>query len=291
MNRGIALFTSLSSSAVIENLNLNINVVLSDITGGGTAITPLTYVNYGTISNINITKFTTDISFGVDTGLIVAVAGLVGDNYGLIDNCINSAEIDLFVNTSGSYIPYVLYSGIALKCTNPSATVGTIRNCFSTGAITLTARKNNTRLWASGIVANVTSNGMIVNCGNDATITLQGKSANSFASYVAGIALRVSRGRIQYSYNNATLNVPADSATVAGIVYNIQNSTVNGIVDTAGNPLAYSCVSTTGTDCYANVATEGLTVNMLAEKEIQASNNCILSISIIEGSYKAQIIK
>ncbi len=291
MRMGASLFTSLASSATIDNLNLSVNIAISNIYGGNTAITPLAFVNYGTISNVNITEFNTDISFGVDTGLLVAVAGLVGDNYGLIDNCTNSAVIDLYVNTNGTYIPYILYSGIALKCTNPSSTIGLIRNCFSTGSITLTARKNNTRLWVSGIVANLISNGAVINCGNDAPITLQGKGANSYSSYVSGIALRVSRASIQYAYNNASITMVDGASTLAGIAYTLQNSTVTGLVDTSALKLAYSCASTSGTNCYATVATEGLTINELAEVSITASNGYTLSISLAEGKYKAQISK
>ena len=188
-------------------------------------------------------------------------------------------------NPSSSNVPYLVYSGIAIRHANPNSSAGTIRNCFTTGNVTLTAKKNNSRLYASGIAINVLSQGVIANCGNDGNITITAIGATNYVNFASGIALRSSRGRLQNCYNNGKIS----AGEAGGIAYSIIDGSVQNIVETSGLPFASACTAT-GSEVYAQTTKDGLSIvpNALSVKTLSPISGKYLHI-VNDNGFKAYI--
>ncbi len=286
--RGISMFERVASSATIKNFNLNVSWNVTNIENGNTLFAPIAMLNYGRIENINIANISTNFIMGNDTNRYIALSGLVGDNYGYIENCTNSADVNMSVdnaNPSSSNVPYLVYSGIAIRHANPNSSAGTIRNCFTTGNVTLIAKKNNSRLYASGIAINVLSQGVIANCGNDGNITITAIGATNYVNFASGIALRSSRGRLQNCYNNGKIS----AGEAGGIAYSIIDGSVQNIVETSGLPFASACTAT-GSEVYAQTTKDGLSIvpNALSVKTLSPISGKYLHI-VNDNGFKAYI--
>ncbi len=284
--KGVSLFKSVANSATIQNLNLNIDVELISIQEG-TLIAPITQTNFGKITNINIISITSNLSLGDVSRVPVAFAGLVGDNYGTISECQNNASFELLVDAPRNNIPYLFYSGIALRNLKLGNNTGLIANCFSTGEIELTALKLSTIIWASGIVGTST-NSRIYNCGVDGNITIGRRGTISCTSYLAGVVLYSNNSNLQYCYNNARLNNSTTSQNVGGIAYIIEGGSAKGLVETSGLALVYRASSVTSENCYAVEGVDGLTSVTPIPLDIAAYNGYRL---VVSQDLKASIIK
>lgn len=290
---GVALFGQVGTNAIVEKLKVNLSVNISNIEAN-TVIAPITLTNYGIIQNIELQSVDSALALGRVSQITVAFAGMVGDNYGTIDNCVNSASFDYSVNATGNIEPYMLYSGIAIMTARIGGTVGVMSNCFSTGNVTVTARKNYSILWGSGIVANI-SNARIFNCGNDGDITIQGNGTSNYTAYLAGVTLRANSNEtrnyvMQYCYNNGTLSIANNQTTIGGIAYNIQGGSVRGLVETSGRAIANMMSSVTGDSCYANEGSQAIDVLSLIDTTLNTASGDTLVIAQNGNTFKASIV-
>lgn len=288
-SQGASIFKSIASKGIVQNINISVNVNLPAIEKGS-IIAPLAQSNYGKIANINIVNVESNLALGEVSRIAVAFAGLVGDNYGNISGCQNSASFELLVDAPRNNIPYLLYSGIALRSMRLGNNTGLIANCFSTGNVVLTASKLNSIIWAGGIVSNL-SNSRVYNCGVEGQIKIERRGTISCSTFLGGIALYSNNSNIQYCYNNASLLNSINQQNNGGIAYIIEGGTVKGLVETSGLAIASRVSALTGDTCYADQAVEGLTSIRLIAVEINAYNGYILKVVEENGGYKASIVQ
>lgn len=285
--QGASLFKGVASSATIQNLKLALNIELTEILNG-TIIAPITQTNYGKLINIEIISVESNLSLGDVSRVPVAFAGLVGDNYGSITDCKMSANFRLMVDAPRNNIPYLYYSGIALRNLRLGNNTGLISNCFSNGEIELTASKLSTIIWASGIVGTAT-NSRIYNCGVDGNITINRQGTTSCTTFLSGVALYSNNTNLQYCYNNAKLNNIPNTQNVGGIAYIIEGGNIKGLVETSGLAIAYRVSSITSDSCYADQSVDGLISTSLIPIELSAYNG--YTLKVYEETLKASILK
>lgn len=178
----------------------------------------------GCISNLTI-------NIDISSGKIVG--GIVGINYGTIDNCVVNGNINPIYNVISTELNAGGIVGI---------NYGTINKCLNNA--TVNPQNNMNITYAGGIVA--INNGVVTGCGNNGSVS---------ANYAGGIAAQTTAD-IKYCYNNF-------NAVVTATTFN--NGSYNNAY--AGGIVGYATVST------LNGATINTCYNVGTVKAISQSNN------------------
>lgn len=171
-----------------------------------------------TISGINVTfKGTASLFTAIDSTAVVKnvtvsdssfqgayVSGIVGANYGIIENCsVKGCKLTPVEGYGKDYM-----GGIAAQ------SEGTVRNCYTYN----TAITGNQNYYVGGIVG-INSRGGIYNCVNQASVTSAGK-------YVGGIAGDTFKGTIENCYNVGKVTLTGTSGYAGGIAGYVNDSIV-----------------------------------------------------------------
>ncbi len=296
-NNYFALFKTISSGATISNIIIDMEIDINSINNTNAIISSIALYNYGTVSGIIVNNMSLTHLTGQGYTNYIFMSGLVGVNYGMIENSTNNADITY---STPQRVPFYFgYAGIALFNDTDEAYIGRIVNSFNTGDISLTARTNNINLYGSGIVI---SNGGILNCvGNDGNFTINTTSAaSSCSAYFTGIALYSNgffnnENSISYAYNNGQFTNSSTSARLvkAGIVYSLASGQINTLVDTKGNTLVSTNngnIVDNGTN-YATIGSGTTAINFIELKvvSIDCGNGYYLKIQSSGGNYIASI--
>ena len=213
---------------------------------------PLGAFNYGSVSNVNVKSVkVSSLGKTAEGTSRVFVAGVVAVNYGDIGGCINSSNF-------AYQLPQTLsvtfgYAGIALF--NDSMEIdgtvhtGAIFNCKNTGDVSILISVAKTTIYASGIA--IKNAGTIAACANHGAInTTTVIAAREGSYYVSGIAVSNVGGTISYCYNKAALSATGTNQ-ISGIVVALVSGRIEGVVDTTGKTVAYTCgISATCEKCY-----------------------------------------
>lgn len=191
------LFNVLAETAVVKNLTTG-GVYAGFNNAGEQAFASFARVNLGTIQNCrNIT------SGELASETAVAFGGFVGQNGGLIKDCVNDGNILLTMNTNSS----VCYGGgfaawghtVENGAASSASKAGKFENCVNNGRIIVTVDNGAslTKTGFGGICGVVTFNGVeFTGCKNGASakvhrIDVNGKATNNeCASAVGGIVGR-----------------------------------------------------------------------------------------------------
>lgn len=123
--------------------------------------------NYGTIKNLGISKCNVSISFTSNSNNTAIVGGLVGYNYGIIDNCFSNGQITANTIENGQ----VRCGGIYGHNRN------IIRNCYNCASINTSGIYMNTSGGICGYSSTETA--VLDNCYNNSTIITSQASMTS----------------------------------------------------------------------------------------------------------------
>lgn len=283
-----ALFETIAPSATISNLNLYMDIDITDLDSTYALIAPLALYNYGAISGVNVNGLTISRLTGERNANYIFIGGIVALNYGTIENSYNNSDITF---SMPQRLPlYMGYAGIALFNLSEGDYVGTISNSFNTGNLNITASTNNVNIYGSGIVIN--NAGILERVGNNGNFTIDGTV--SCAAYFTGVALYSEGGSLSYCYNNGQFTGSTSASLYsAGIAYTLNGGTINYLVDTQGYALAVisrSSPTDTGTN-YAGVSSGTTVINAveLTTVTIDCGGGYYLRIQGSSGSYVASI--
>ena len=138
----------------------------------------------GTIQNLTVSGSVTGSG---------RVGGIVGENYGVISDCINNCNVKGNNDYVGGIVGYNYLS---------------IKNCYNTG--TVSNSKGTYDNYIGGIVGYNNSTGSIENCHNKGTITGVGDYAGGIAGSNNG------SGRIENCYNTGAVNGTSSIGGIAG---------------------------------------------------------------------------
>ena len=191
------LFNVLAETAVVKNLTTG-GIYAGFNNAGEQAFASFARVNLGTIQDC---RNTTSGELASETA--VAFGGFVGQNGGLIKDCVNDGNILLTMNTNAS----VCYGGgfaawghtVENGASSSASKAGKFENCVNNGQIIVTVDNGAslTKTGFGGICGVVTFNGVeFTGCKNGASakvhrIDVNGKAANNeCASAVGGIVGR-----------------------------------------------------------------------------------------------------
>lgn len=286
-----ALFESLSPSAIVKDLELNMELNITSLDGSDVLISPLALYNYGQIDNVTTRTMTITSLQGTGYSNDIFVGGIVSINYGQITNCNNYA--DLSYNMPQVNINFV-YGGIALVNSSRDGYNGLIENCFNYGDVALQVRQSNINVYASGIV--IVNNSTLNKVGNEGNFTLT--STVGCAVYFTGVATISSNGSLSYCYNNGTFTKPEIASIAqyfAGIVYSLSSGTINYLVDTAGNALVVTTPVPPSADLGTNYASVGsgtatvISTAPITATTISCGDGYYLRIQSVENGYTASI--
>lgn len=175
------VFSNIKAGAVLKNVTFgsqdgsgydNASTISMAGTAGNTG---LVGTNYGTIENVvNYVPVTAE-SAGPAAQNEVRVGGITGSNYGSILDCINNGDISL----TGSSDKMIFIGGITGWASKDSER---IENSSNSGSITI----DNQNAQAAAGIAGMIQGGDIVSCSNSGKITVRKSSAKN--SYFGGIA-------------------------------------------------------------------------------------------------------
>lgn len=288
-NKYSSMFGTVNSGATIENINLEYSINYRSLQTDNILFAPIAIYNYGTIANVNITSFEITALNGSGVNNVL-VGGLVSLNFGKINNCSNSAEMNysMYSNLSMNFG----YGGIsALNLTN-NIYVGEIKNCFNSGEKSINVVKNSNVVYLAGIA--LINNSKISICGNDGDFSIS-STVTSYNAYVAGITVISNNGTLEYLYNNGKITKKNSSGTLysGGIVYSLASGTINTLVDTTSSPLVSTCsrvprmLGSNYTDSSSTASS--ITTQSLQEKIITAGTSNKLYIESTSNGFKARI--
>ncbi len=175
------VFSNIKEGAVLKNVTFgsqdgsgydNASTISMTGTAGNTG---LVGTNYGTIENVvNYVPVVAE-SAGPAAQNEVRVGGIAGSNYGIILDCINNGDISL----TGSSDKMIFIGGITGWASKDSER---IENSSNSGSITI----DNQNAQAAAGIAGMIQGGDIVSCSNSGKITVSKSSAKN--SYFGGIA-------------------------------------------------------------------------------------------------------
>ena len=173
------------------------------------------------------------------------IGGVVGYNYGTIENCRNYADITAYSNCVG---------GI----TGQSIKGSVIRNCYNSGNITGGFTQ------AGGIASTVY--GLLENCVNTGDVTVRGLSIFQKPGFkgikqAGGIAGQGSGGRIQNVVNFGT--VTAETNYAGGIIASIKSATNGDYTNDMINAVNAGMVCTPSATTIGAMAAEGGTTGKI----------------------------
>ncbi len=291
-----SLFKSVSQNAEVKNLNISYNINFRSVNGSKTIFAPVCAFNYGTIENVNLSEFNIALAGNNSSvGNYIFVGGIAGYNYGLIQNCQNSAQFD-YVMPQGLPFSFA-YAGITLFNATSEGNFGSIVLCKNSGDKKINVAVGSNKFYMSGItLSNVSKISM---CGNDGAISVSARTSNvsSIECYFAGITITSINGTLEYLYNNGRITSESirGDFVYSGVVYQIIGGSINGLVETqTGQPITRSCQSNTidygGHYASNNSGTAiNIQVNQLAEVSITCIDGHKLNIKNTEKGYVASI--
>ncbi len=208
---GFGLYGKIENFGLVEvDYNL-VNNIEDNTVAGGTGISGIGQYCLGEIVNCYITgKITETVNSNHD----VYCAGIVCDNWGIIENTYNVATINGIL-TNGSTERGCLSAGIAV---NNDVKTAEIRNCYNLGEINV---KANSGLCAEagGIVCNQKS-GAIENCFNSGSINCEINGTVNEFSRIGGVVSWSMSGEIINAYNIGNINISSENkdAWVGGVI-------------------------------------------------------------------------
>lgn len=204
---GAALFETLSSTAVVKELNLKVNLKKGkDNITRNSLISGLTITNSGKIENVNLTSFSSDFVGLVSSTrrLMMIYSGIASINTGrdaLITGC--NIDTDMIFNDFDN-AQLIFVGGIAF--TN----YATIDSCISGDELTqrsisVIGQNESDVIQVAGIVVTNASYSTLTNCQNYANISVAATNRNdNFVVYIAGVTDFAS-GTVQGNENHGTI--------------------------------------------------------------------------------------
>ena len=218
---GFGLYGKIENFGLVEvDYNL-VNNIEDNTVAGGTGISGLGQYCFGEIVNCYVTgKITETVNSNHD----VYCAGIVCNNWGIIENSYNLATINGIL-TNKSTERGCLSAGISV---NNDAETAKIKNCYNLGEINV---KANSGLWAGtgGIVCTQTS-GTIENCFNSGSINCEINGTINGFSRVGGVLSWLTGGEIINVYNIGNINISSENkdAYVGGLVGECRGKMIGG---------------------------------------------------------------
>ena len=292
-NNFFALFENIDSSAIIKNLNIDLNISINSLNNTNLLISPLALYNAGTIQNVNVQNVTFDNLSGSGSNAVF-VGGIACVNYGLIKNCENNSTFTFEMKQNLSL--RFAYAGITLFNATNLQSSGEIQNSFNYGNKSIRVAQNNNISYLSGIT--LVNSGYIVRSGNDGNFDVYTiSSITAFTSYQTGVTIISNFGTIEYCYNNGLMTKSSSVGSLyrSGITYSITGGTINYLAETQGYALISNApqpptdhgknyaVSNSGTSASIN------TINLSVLNPINAGEEYYFSIISIEDGFLAQI--
>ena len=181
--------------------------------------------NYGVISNCyNSAELSVASEFSS-----VRAGGITGENYGVISNCYNTGEIN-----SNSKLP-----SENLICSNSGGIAagnekgGAISNCYNVGKVLATSENTGS---ISGGIAGYSEEGIVSNCYNTGEVSADSITGpqEAYCSYSGGIAGYNMNGKISNCYNTGEVNsTSADSDSTSGGIAGLNRN--GGIISNCYN--------------------------------------------------------
>lgn len=207
---GAALFETLSSSAVVKDLNLKVNLQLPSPTAyitRNSLISGLTITNAGRIENVNLTDFSSNFVGLVSRTqrLMMIYSGIASINTGR-DAIITGCNIETNMEFNDRSTAQLIFVG-GIAFTN----FATIENCvcgdaMETKTLSVVGSNESDVVQVAGIVVTNASYSTLKNCQNYANLTVFAANDNeNFVVYLAGIT-DYANGTVQDNQNHGTLD-------------------------------------------------------------------------------------
>lgn len=222
---GAAVFESFSSSAVVQNLNLNVTLKTpTDSSQSGTTsqvyitrnslISGLVITNSGRIENVNLTGFTSDfVGLASKTSRIMMIySGIASVNTGINATITNCSVLTNMSISDYNTAQLIFVGGIAFM------NYATIDGCFAgsegmPNTISVFGQNESDVVQVAGIVVTNASYSTLQNCINYANVLVSAQADNeNFIAYIAGVTDYAS-GTIQ---DNQNLGMVSASNILAG---------------------------------------------------------------------------
>lgn len=294
-NKFSSIFYSIDEIAMIKNLYIDYKITYGSLNSSNIMFSPLATFNYGTIDNVYLTNFEINTLKGSGENNVF-VGGIVGVNYGVIQNCANTATFTYLM--AQQLALNFGYGGMCIYNSNQGNISGTISNCFNQGDKEITQRANNNLVYMAGMT--ISNSGKISTSGNDGSLKLSslGTGVTTFTGYFAGITVQSNNGILEYLYNNGLIENLSNYGylNVGGIAYQVARGSLNTLIVTvSGQPIIKSCSSKPtiiGTNFYAtnNSGTHAfITTRELSAQTITCSNGSELKIIQTDSGFVASI--
>ena len=224
---------------------------------------------FGTIGSEGVLK---NLSTNGELQAMNNIGGLVGDLYGVVDNCEHKGKIHAASSNYASGIANKVYAG------------GQILNCVNSGTVTTKTT------YAQGIVNTVMDGALVKNCQNKGTVNPTTTGASGIAYSVAGTMTGCSNsgilkctgsaagvvyslaktGKLEDCYNTSDILLDSKGGNVAGVVY----STVDNTADFEGEPAHTSWIK----NCYN-------TGNLSGKSNVHGFTSAVKKGVLIEDCY------
>lgn len=206
---GAALFETLTSTAVVKDLNLKVSLKVTSASPyitRNSLVSGLAITNSGKIDNVNVVDFSSNFVgvAGRTTRLMMIYSGIASINTGseaLITGCNIDTNME-FMDYDHAQLIFI--GGVAF--TN----YATIDSCvsgdaMSTKTISVIGLDESDIVQAAGIVVTNASYSTLTNCHNYANITVAAQYNNdNFVVYMAGIA-SLANGTVDGNQNHGTI--------------------------------------------------------------------------------------
>lgn len=260
-SNGIPLFKTISTDGIIENLTINGNVFIKEEDTTLYKDTGMfAYVSYGRITNCTSAgRILQEEGTAMDS-----FAGIVGNNFGLIEECTNSADI-LCKTPDTAFFKTTCYGGIAARnygsivCSVNEGRIegegayaggitgmsggwcSSIVDCINYGDVYLNAYVEEMDMGVGGIAGTAGEAYetpmwcLIYNCTNEGTVSVPSNSASDFS--VGGIAGSVNgHTEIVSSSNKGKIKGTTNARGTGGICGSMTNWTYPLVDDYINNP-------------------------------------------------------
>lgn len=247
----LSLFNQIEADAEIKDVEISFDVMLdaSSAFDSNVMLAPLAFENFGNVDNCTVSNIS--VNGAVSTATHFAVAGLVSFNFGTISNCQNVVNGEILENLYQNKALHIYYAGFALCNGSRVKSGGKISHCYNSGDVTFVNPYTNASQRLAGIAVN--NYGTIEECGNDGNISLTGQT-NGVSTYISGITLKLSSsGAIRNCYNNNNFQNSLSGGSSdgsAGIVFLMQNGSLNGLIDTSSTLMINRGQSSSIANCY-----------------------------------------
>ena len=266
IKRYVSLFHTIGLNATVRDLKLNCTYDL-ELAGNSYIVSPLCVFNYGKIDNV--TTIGNKLSLDGNTSNSVLMTGIVGINYGSLNNCKNqSASLDYVAQDLEMVI---MYAGIVGQNTTTKYLeqdlTGMLFGCENSAEINF--YMNRGTFYVGGIA--ISNRGNLFACANTGNISCRVSNMNTGNFYIGGIAVHSTSGQVVYCYNSGTIKTEnATSTLIGGVITSLHGGTIKGIVDMKANTIVGYCSSANASEVYS---TGGTVVGALNGK-----------VSVLEGN-------